>query len=372
MTASAHERDPLALLDDYDFELPEDRIAQTALAERDAARMLVIDRRTGRRLAPEDDACVRDLPDWLSPGDLLVVNATRVLAARLPGRKASGGTAEALLLGPEPTAAAPGDYRALLKCTGRVRTGLELQLGRPPGLPARVTALHERGEVTLRFAADSDPYALGEAPLPPYIRRPKEAPGQADLERYQTVFAREPGAVAAPTAGLHLTDALFDRLAERGIERAEVVLHVGAGTFRPLDARALETGHLHAERYRLPVETVDAIERTRARGGRVVAVGTTSVRVLESCCDDQGRLAAGAGQTTLFIRPEGPPFRVVDALLTNFHLPRSSLLLLVARLLGREPLLAAYRHAIDAGYRFYSYGDAMLILDPRGDEAGLD
>ena len=364
----------LELLDDYDFELPEAAIAQSAIAERDAARLLVIDRDSGALFAPDRDHRVRDLPSFLRAGDLLVVNATRVLSARLVGRKSTGGLAEALLLGSEPdppgSASAGPRFRALLKCTGRVRIGLELVLGREPGCAARVEALHERGEVSLRFEPGADPYQLGEAPLPPYIRR---APGEsldADLERYQTIYARAPGAVAAPTAVLHFTPALFDALRARGVEIAEVILHVGAGTFRPLDARALETGRLHSERYELPTRTVDAIERTRAGGGRVVAVGTPTTRVLESCAGNDGRLEPGSGETQLFLRPGGTPFRVVDALLTNFHLPRSSLLLLVAAFIGREPLMAAYRHAVSAGYRFYSYGDAMLILPEPGGSSG--
>jgi len=353
--------DPLAILDDYDFELPESAIAQTALRERDAARLFLLDRGTGERVARGRDSRVRDLVEWLRPGDLLVVNATRVLAARLVGRKRSGGAAEALLLGPDP--GAPGQHRALLKCTGRVRVGLELDLGRREPLPVTVSAVHERGEVSLRFEDGVDPYAEGQAPLPPYIRREATDDVEADLDRYQTVYAREPGAVAAPTAGLHFTPALLDRLSERGVEKAEVVLHVGAGTFRPLDAQALTSGELHEEAFVLPEETVVAIERARARGGRVVAVGTTSARVLESRVDETGRLSPGSGTTRLFLRPGGPALQVVDALLTNFHLPRSSLLLLVAAFVGRAPMLSAYREAIEDGFRFYSYGDAMLIAE---------
>jgi S-adenosylmethionine:tRNA ribosyltransferase-isomerase len=199
---------------------------------------------------------------------------------------------------------------------------------------------------------------VGEAPLPPYIRRPE--PEASDLERYQTTFARVPGAVAAPTAGLHLSERLLDALTARGIERTELVLHVGPGTFRPLRAEDLTCDQLHAERYELPQAAVDAVERTRARGRRVVAVGTTSARVLESRVGEDGRLRPGAGHTRLFLRP-GSRFRAVDALLTNFHLPRSSLLLLVAAFAGRERVLAAYAEALRAGYRFYSYGDAMLL-----------
>lgn len=377
MSLTAPNEDPLAILDDYDFDLPEASIAQTARAERDSARLLVIDRETGGLFEAETDLRVRDLPGLLAPGDLLIVNATRVLSARLVGRKSTGGAAEALLLGSEPDPALgkeraepsllPGPcFRALLKCTGRVRVGLELVLGRPPGSRARVEALHERGEISLRFEPGADPYALGEAPLPPYIRRDPTRSGEDDRARYQTIYAREPGAIAAPTAGLHFTPELFDALEARGVSRAEVVLHVGAGTFRPLDAEALVSGQLHSELYELPPETVEAIEETRARGGRIVAVGTTTARVLESCVDGLGVLTPGTGETRLFMRPGGAPFRVVDALLTNFHLPRSSLLLLVAAFFGREPLLAAYRHAIGAGYRFYSYGDAMLITPHPG------
>jgi len=358
-----------AVLAEHDFRLPETQIAQTPLAEREAARLLVLARHGLARSDRARDLRVRDLPGFLRPGDLLVVNATRVVPARLLGRKASGGVAEALLLGREdPAGARPDDHRALVKCTGRLRPGLVLEFRRPgtdaeagPVAHAEVVALHGRGEVTLRFDGAVDPHAVGIAPLPPYIRRAPDAPPDADLARYQTVFAREPGAVAAPTAGLHLTESLFARLRARGVERAEVVLHVGAGTFRPLDAAAWSSGRLHRERFVLPEATVAAIERTRRRGGRIVAVGTTTTRVLEGSLDAGGRLVAGAGETDLFLRA-GSPFRVVDALLTNFHLPRSSLLLLVAAFAGREPVLAAYHDAIARGFRFYSYGDAMLIL----------
>jgi S-adenosylmethionine:tRNA ribosyltransferase-isomerase len=363
--------DSLALLEDYDFELPAVSIAQEALPERDQARLMVVEREAGAVLESGADHRVRDLPRWLRAGDLLVVNATRVVPAKLVGTKLSGGVAEALLLGPDP--ADPTLFRALLKCTGRVREGLGLVFGPPPGLNAKVASQHDRGEVSLRFAPGVDPYSAGQAPLPPYIRRSRADADpdrrRSDLDRYQTVYAREPGAIAAPTAGLHLTAELLERLEETGVERAEVVLHVGAGTFRPLDAEALESGRLHAEAYTLPAATAEAIERTRRAGGRVVAVGTTTTRVLESCVDDQGRLQPGQGETRLFLRPGGPPVRVVDALLTNFHLPRSSLLLLVAAFIGRQPLLAAYARAVQSGFRFYSYGDAMLIV-PRPPQSG--
>ncbi len=340
-------------LDAFDYPLPPERIAQRPARERDAARLLVLDRGDGSHA----HAHVRDLPDWLRAGDLLVVNATRVLPARLRGCKASGGRAEALLLAPLPDA--PGRYRALLRCTGRLRVGVKLRFGPADrALDAEIAALGSAGEVELAFDPEASPYAVGETPLPPYVRR--EAPDPSDAERYQTVFARVPGAVAAPTAGLHLSEALLARLTETGVERAEVVLHVGAGTFRPLRREDLATGRLFPERYALPREAAEAVARTRARGGRVVAVGTTAARVLESCARDDGSVEAREGTTELFLRP-GSRFRVVDALLTNFHLPRSSLLLLVAAFAGRERVLDAYAEAVSAGYRFYSYGDAMLI-----------
>jgi S-adenosylmethionine:tRNA ribosyltransferase-isomerase len=356
--------DPIDLAD-YAFDLPPDRIAQTPLPERHDARLLRLDRRSGALVEPERDWRVRDLPRLLRPGDLLVVNVTRVLPARLRGRKASGGAAEALLLGPDPAGEA-GRYRALVRTNGRLREGLALAFG-PAGeaLPATVTALHAGGEVTLAFDPGRSPYDVGEPPLPPYIKRSEEDAtgplGALDRDRYQTVFARAPGAVAAPTAGLHLTGRVLEALDRAGVARAEVVLHVGLGTFRPLGADDLARDRLHAERFELPPETAEAIARTRAAGGRVVAVGTTTTRVLESCATPDGGVVPARGETDLFLRPGRPP-RVIDGLLTNFHLPGSSLLLLVASLVGREPMLRAYRHAVAAGYRFYSYGDAMLIL----------
>ena len=282
------EDDPLAA---YDFALPAECIAQHPLPERDAARLLVLTRSSGAF----EHRHVRDLPELLAPGDLLVANATRVLPARLRGRKASGGAAEVLLIG---AGSRPGAHRALLRCGGRQREGLVLHLGDDGRLVARVVGVGEGGEVELHFDGDADPYPSGEMPLPPYIHRP--APEAGDRDRYQTVFAREPGAVAAPTAGLHLTQHLLHRLAERGIGFAEVVLHVGAGTFRPLRDQDLARGELHPERYELPGATAQAVARTRAAGGRVVAVGTTTTRVLEACTNEQGELMPGRGETRLF------------------------------------------------------------------------
>jgi S-adenosylmethionine:tRNA ribosyltransferase-isomerase len=339
-------------LADYDYALPEGRIAQAPLAERDAARLLVLERESGTRT----HRLVRELPALLRAGDLLVANATRVEPARLRGQKASGGAAEALLLGP---GAKPGDWRALVKARA-LRVGTKLRFARGAArLEAEVSAIAGDGEVTLAFEPGSSPYALGEMPLPPYIRRPEPRP--EDAERYQTVFARAPGAVAAPTAGLHLTRALLGALERAGVGFAEVVLHVGPGTFRPLREQDLARGRLHAEAFELPEATAAAIAATRARGGRVVSVGTTTTRVLEAQAREDGTVEPGRGETDLFVRP-GHRFRAVDALLTNFHLPRSSLLLLVAAFAGREAVLDAYREAIALGYRFYSYGDAMLIL----------
>ncbi len=349
-------------LDDYVFALPPERIAQTPLEERDAARLMCLGRRSGEIIG---DFRVRDLASRLRSGDLLVVNATRVLSARLRGQKLSGGRAEALLLRQE-TPPDGNRHRALIKLSGRPRMGLQLDFGGPEEpLPAEIVALHEDGEVSLEFPPGSSPLLRGESPLPPYIRRnPAETDAVTralDRERYQTVYARVPGAVAAPTAGLHLTPALLDALETAGIGRAEVVLHVGAGTFRPLAPDNLRRDRLHADFYELPPETVEAIRETRARGGRVVAVGTTTTRVLESCAGPAGKLLPGSGETEIFLRP-GSEFRVVDGLLTNFHLPRSSLLLLVAAFAGRDAILAAYSEAIAREYRFYSYGDAMLII----------
>jgi S-adenosylmethionine:tRNA ribosyltransferase-isomerase len=231
----------------------------------------------------------------------------------------------------------------------------------PPGeeIPAELVGLDLEGEVVLSFPRGVSPFEMGEAPLPPYIRR--NAPRGADLERYQSVFARVPGSVAAPTASLHLSERLLGELAAAGVERAELVLHVGPGTFRPLRPRDLTSGRLDAEHFELPESTAHAIARARTRGGRIIAVGTTATRVLESCAAADRRVSAGGGETRIFLRP-GHKFAVIDGLLTNFHLPRSSPLLLACAFAGREAVLSAYAAAIASSYRFYSYGDAMLIL----------
>jgi S-adenosylmethionine:tRNA ribosyltransferase-isomerase len=344
-------------LDDFDFALPRGQIAQQPLVERDASRLLCLNRESGE----VRHETIRALPQILRPGDLLVVNATRVVPARLIGRRESGGAAEALLLGPQPGGGS--HFRALVKVSGRLRPGIKLHFTGSSkqdvaGLDAEITELHGEGQVTLSFADGASPYTIGRPPLPPYIERAREQEG--DRERYQTVFAKVPGAIAAPTAGLHLSDRLLAEIEAAGVRRAEVVLHVGIGTFRPLREADLREGRLHPERFELPDETARAIAETRAAGGRIVAVGTTATRVLETQARDDGTVEAGSGETRLFIRP-GDRFRVVDALLTNFHLPRSSLLLLVAAFAGREHVLAAYETAVTRGYRFFSYGDAMWI-----------
>ena len=353
-------------LDDYDFELPPERIAQQPCPRRDAARLLVLNRANPAGEASCEHATFGELADRLEPGDLLVVNATRVVPARLRGRRESGGAVEALLLGALPGSPdaqpATAQYRAMLRVSGRLRPGIRMSFGPANrSLPAEIVSVGERGEVVLGFEPGADPYSVGEPPLPPYIRRPNADRASQDRERYQTIYARVSGAVAAPTAGLHFSESVFQKLEARGIERAELILQVGAGTFRPLDAATLQSGRLHSERYELPEATALAIARTRERGGRVIAVGTTSARVLETCARAGRLVEPGEGETDIFLRP-GTAFSVVDGLVTNFHLPRSSLLLLVAAFAGREHILAAYREAIAGEYRFYSYGDAMLIL----------
>jgi S-adenosylmethionine:tRNA ribosyltransferase-isomerase len=345
--------------DDFDYGLPDELIAQAPPARREDARLLVLDRASGA----VSHRGVVDLPDLLRPGDLLVVNDARVIPARLFAHRSTGGRVEVFLL--QPSADDRGAWTALVRAGGSIRDGEELNVD---GADARVRLVRRVAPGTWLVAAvDGDLAALmdhaGHMPLPPYIRRERDDPRvSVDRERYQTVFARTPGAVAAPTAGLHLTDAIFARLASRGVGVARVTLHVGLGTFKPMETERVEDHVMHEERYDVPTETADAVRRTRAAGGRIVAAGTTSVRTLEAAAASSadGLPVAGAGATSLFITP-GYEFRAVDALLTNFHLPRSTLLVLVSAFAGREHVLAAYREAVAARYRFFSYGDAMLI-----------
>ena len=334
--------------EDFRYELPEELIAQSPLAERSASRLLVLDA-CGE--GPKD-LTIRQLPQLLAPGDLLVFNDTKVVAARLIGRKPTGGRVEILL-------ERPAEERSALVQLGAskpIRPGLRIQTA------GGLVEVLERREDLWRVSLPEEALVFferwGEVPLPPYIHR---GPDATDRERYQSIFARESGAVAAPTASLHFDAPLIEALERRGIERTFVTLHVGAGTFQPMRVSDPDAHRMHAERVALSAETCAAIERARARGGRIVAVGTTVVRALESA----PALAPWAGETRLFIRP-GFRFRVVDALLTNFHLPESTLLMLVSALAGRERVLAAYEHAVGLRYRFFSYGDAMLVLTARG------
>ena len=333
---------------DFDYELPEDRIAQRP-APRGESRLLVLDTEGEAR-----HRTIRDLPSLLRPGDLLVVNDTRVLPARLFARRRPGGGEVEILLAER---RGEREWDALLRPGRRARPGTTFELA--PGLDAVVVARGEDGRFHLRFSTPVEPWldTLGHVPLPPYVKRPDEP---ADRERYQTVWAREPGAIAAPTAGLHFDAALLAALDARGIERAAVTLHVGLGTFKPVTATLVHEHRMDAERYAIPDSTAHALDAARREGRRVVAVGTTVVRALESAASlHDGHVPPAAASTRLFIHP-GFRFQVVDALLTNFHLPQSTLLMLVSAFAGRDRVLATYREAIESGYRFYSYGDAML------------
>jgi S-adenosylmethionine:tRNA ribosyltransferase-isomerase len=354
--------DPFSI-DAYDYDLPPELIAQEPLPERTSSRLLVLDRSGGPLRHHHRFA---DLPDLLSRGDLLVTNRSRVLPARLLGHRSGGGEAEILLVRPR----GPNLWDAMVRPGRRLRAGAVIEIA--PGFCARVEGHSEAPGAespltgptrTVRLLTEGvDPAVAierhGHVPLPPYIRRPDRA---EDRLRYQTVYAREPGSIAAPTAGLHFTDELLDRLEARGVERAELVLHVGPGTFRPVEVRDVREHRVDAERLTIPASTAAAVDRARGAGRRVVAVGTTTARALESALAPDGALTAGDSETALVITP-GHRFGVVSALVTNFHLPRSSLLLLVCAFAGREVALSAYREAVRRGYRFYSYGDAMLIL----------
>ncbi len=361
------------LLSSYDFPLPQEAIAQRPAEPRHSARLLVVEPNRGAR-----HRTVWDWPEELRAGDLIVVNDTRVLQARLRARRASGGVVEVLVLRPaghSPASLEGGggcDWLCLLKPAKRVRLGEILVLETPSGQPCdppvrlQVVAVEpESGGRVVRFppgltdARAIEPFLQrhGAMPLPPYIHGDPAVEG----DRYQTRFAAKPGAVAAPTAGLHLSDTLLERLRERGVERAAVTLHVGLGTFRPLERDHLEGLQLHSEWVEVSPELVAAVEATRGRGGRVVAVGTTCVRSLEGVAAlHGGRLRPHVGPIDLVIQP-GFRFQQVQGLLTNFHLPKSSLLLLVSALIGRERLLALYAEALAEGYRFFSFGDAMWI-----------
>ncbi|HXE91588.1 MAG TPA: tRNA preQ1(34) S-adenosylmethionine ribosyltransferase-isomerase QueA [Terriglobales bacterium] len=359
---------------DFDYHLPPERIAQEPLPDRAASRLLRLDRASGRW----EDRRFADLPELLRPGDLLVLNNSRVFPARLYGRRAGAraqpvsprnpaardflrGRVEVLLtrqLDPQ-----AGEWEALVHPGRKIGVGERLFFGEQDELQAEVIARGSFGERRLRFAPVADFFAtverIGHVPLPPYIDRPDVA---ADRERYQTVFARERGSVAAPTAGLHFTPQILEGLRVRGVETIEITLHVGLGTFQPVHTEVVEKHRLHSEAYTVSPSAAAAIQKARDEGRRIVVVGTTSVRTLEHCArtNPEGRITPGSGETDIFIYP-GLDFRVAGALLTNFHLPRSTLLMLVCAFAGRENVLAAYEHAVRENYRFYSYGDCMLI-----------
>ena len=355
------------------YELPRELIAQQPCDPRDSARLLVLDRASNRI----SHRIFRELPEFLRPGDCLVLNDTKVVPARLFGRRAdTGGKVELLLLSPHPDPLPQGERVKTYRCLGKPGRGLKLgtRLSFNHGsLKAEVVSVEGQERLIRfegtdpRFCGDDVAFKWGEVPLPPYIRRPADP---QDVGWYQTVFAKEPGAVAAPTAGLHFTEELLDRIRQRGVRIAFVTLHVGWGTFKPVGERELETGKLRPEKFKIPLETLRAIQETKRNGSRVIAVGTTVVRTLEAFAlrQAQGERQVKVpgrpdphGSTDLFIRPPFQ-FRVVDALITNFHLPGTSLLLLVTAFAGEGSVRTAYEEAIRQRYRFYSYGDGMLIF----------
>jgi len=340
----------------YSYNLPPSRIAQNPVTPRDSSKLVVMD-----SLTTHQHSRFYDLADWLLPGDLLVLNNTKVIPARLFGHKTSGAAVEVLLV--EPVEA--NKWLALVRPGKRIQPGAELVFGDGEKVLLKAV-VQARDEATggrflslmpqVERSVDDIIHQLGQVPLPPYITESQALP-----EQYQTVFAQKQGAVAAPTAGLHFTPELFSKLESKGIEMAEVTLHVGIGTFRPVEVTDIKTHEMHQERIEVSAETVEQIRRTKAKGGRVIAVGTTSTRALEGVAAVKGELAPFEGRTDIFIYP-GYQWRVIDGLITNFHLPGSSLLMMVSALIGRERLMRIYEDAIAQDYRFYSFGDAMLIL----------
>lgn len=360
------------LVSDFNYDLPEELIAQEALPDRAASRLLHLDRASGAI----QDQNFRDFPSLLRPGDLLVFNNTRVFPARLLGRR-SGSRAQTLSLHNRAArdflqgevevlltaqrSSEPNEWECLVRPGRKIGVGERLYFGKGAELEAEVVTRGEFGQRTIRFTTVTDFWSLieqiGHVPLPPYIERPDE-PG--DRDRYQTIYSRRRGSVAAPTAGLHFTPETLDEIRQRGIETAEITLHVGLGTFQPVRVHQVEDHRLHAERYEIGDEAALSINSALVAGRRIVAVGTTTVRTLEYSARMDGRVNAESGQADLFIYP-GYSFRVLGALLTNFHLPQSTLLMLVSAFAGREHVLQAYRHAVAQRYRFYSYGDCMFV-----------
>ncbi len=337
---------------DFDYSLPPSLIAQHPLPDRAASRLLVLERASGAAR----HARFPDIVDLVTPEDVLVVNVSRVVPARLHGTRETGAPAELLLV----RAGSDGTWLALGHPGGKLKAGRRVTFG--PDSAVEIVEVLGGGLRRVRFVGALDAHATlgkyGEVPLPPYIRRP---PRPEDRERYQTVYAAHDGSVAAPTAGLHFTPGLLERLRARGVAVAELDLHIGPGTFKPVEVDDLARHRMHAEAYAVSEHTAETVNARRAAGGRVWAVGTTVVRTLETCADRHGRIRAGSGETLLFISPPYT-FRAVDRLLTNFHLPRSTLLMLVCAFGGYENVMGAYREAIERGYRFYSYGDAMAVI----------
>ncbi len=339
---------------DFDYHLPRELIATFPVEPRDSARLLVLHRDTGE----VEHKIFRDIVDYLKPGDILVINDTKVIPARLYGRLETGGKIELLLV----RQVEPGVWEVMAKPARKLKKGKRIVFDKE--LSGEVLGYSGEGLRLVKFELNTNKdfmeklEEVGHIPLPPYIER-EELP--EDKEKYQTVFARKEGAVAAPTAGLHFTEELLDRLREKGVLIKPVTLHVGPGTFKPVKVENVEEHKMDYETYFVPKDTAEEINKAKEEGRRVVAVGTTVVRTLESASDRPGRVKNGEGITNLFIYP-GYRFKVIDALITNFHLPRSTLLMLVSAFAGRERVLNAYREAIEKGYRFYSYGDAMLIL----------
>jgi S-adenosylmethionine:tRNA ribosyltransferase-isomerase len=337
---------------DYDFPLPADRIAQTPAEPRDASRLMVLDRASGSIT----HRTFRDLEQMIPPGDVLVLNTTRVFRARLLGtRDGSGAPAEVLLLKPH----GDGRFEALVRPGGKLGPGRIITVS--PELSVEIEQVTARRTRMVRLRTPLEPDEAidryGHVPLPPYVTRADTA---IDADRYQTVYAAERGSIAAPTAGLHFTPGMLAGLARRGVERADVVLHVGAGTFKPVETDDPAEHPMHEEWYSVPTETARALDAARGRRAHTWAVGTTSARTLESAATEDGRVAAATGETRLFIRPPYA-WKAVDRLITNFHLPRSTLLMLVAAFAGYDLTMRAYREAVGAGYRFFSYGDAMVV-----------
>jgi S-adenosylmethionine:tRNA ribosyltransferase-isomerase len=360
------------LVSEFDYWLPEELIAQEPLPNREASRMLRLDRHSGE----VQDLCFRDFPELLRPGDLVVFNNTRVFPARLYGRRSGSksqplsarnptsreflqGRIEVLLT--RQVSQEPNEWECLVRPGRKIGVGEKLFFGEQQELVAEVVGRGGFGERRIRFGPVANFFELierfGHVPLPPYISREDR---QADRERYQTVYARERGSVAAPTAGLHFTPEILSRMKRRGVETAEITLHVGLGTFQPVRVEKVEENKLHSESYSISAEAAASVNRASDEKRRVVAVGTTTVRTLEYAAKDSGQVQAGQGEADLFIYP-GFRFQVVNAMLTNFHLPQSTLLMLVCAFGGKERVLAAYQHAVAERYRFYSYGDCMFV-----------